>query len=170
MSWKHLGGCKPKTASERFNVYAMPVPEAGCWLWLGPTSHNGYGRFKVNGRSVVASRYSWETAYGPIPPGHQVCHKCDTPSCVNPLHLFTGTAAENELDKMRKGRQSKGASHNASIKNRAAGERGGMAKLSSLEVAAIRSDNRPQRAIAASYGVTQALVSSIKLNKIWRNS
>ena len=73
------------------NEYLMnnyiPVPESGCWLWLGAEKGNGYGNVKQGRRNTTAHRRSWEEHNGPIPKGMHVCHKCDTPSCVNPDHL-----------------------------------------------------------------------------------
>lgn len=50
---------------------------------------------------------------GPIPDGYFVCHKCDTPACVNPDHLFVGTNADNVADRDKKGRVAKGPAHYA---------------------------------------------------------
>jgi hypothetical protein len=36
--------------------------------------------------------------------GELVCHKCDTPLCCNPDHLFAGSAKDNFLDMKQKGR------------------------------------------------------------------
>ena len=93
---------------------ATPVPEAGCWLWLGSVSPDGYGRVIIGGKKVLAHRVAWEQVRGPIPQGMCVCHKCDTPACVNPSHLWLGTHTENMRDMSLKGR---GRNH-ASATNR----------------------------------------------------
>lgn len=78
-----------------------------CWPWTGAASDEGYGRFLLNGRNggyVMAHRYAWEQANGPIPDGLFVLHRCDNPRCVNPWHLFLGTKGDNNRDRAAKGR------------------------------------------------------------------
>jgi hypothetical protein len=72
----------------------------GCWLWTGATTDEGYGKIEAR----AAHRYFYLSLVGPIPEGMILCHKCDTPPCVNPDHLFVGTPLDNALDKMAKGR------------------------------------------------------------------
>ncbi|MGD4429391.1 HNH endonuclease signature motif containing protein, partial [Xanthomonas citri pv. citri] len=83
---------------------SIPVPESGCWLWLGAEKGNGYGNVKEGRRNTTAHRRSWEEHNGPIPKGMHVCHKCDTRPCINPDHLFLGTRKQNMADCVAKDR------------------------------------------------------------------
>jgi hypothetical protein len=93
-----------------------PEPNSGCWLWALAWGEKNYARSHRNRRSILASRQTWELAYGPIPAGLCVLHRCDNPPCVNPAHLFLGTQADNLRDMVSKGRQNFGGSAAAARK------------------------------------------------------
>jgi len=79
--------------------------ESGCWLWMGGCTDLGYGLFHPGkGMNYGAHRFSAELA-GMDVKDKNVCHKCDTPSCVNPNHLFVSTQLGNMRDKVSKNRQ-----------------------------------------------------------------
>lgn len=75
-----------------------------CWAWLAGKDKDGYGKIKINGKTLQAHRVSWVIHNGCIPEGLSVLHVCDNPSCVNPKHLFTGTTLDNMRDRDAKGR------------------------------------------------------------------
>ena len=89
------------------NVLCRMLPKidfsGDCWIWQGPVNKKGYG-WTWNGKSAHAHREMYHIFNGPIPDGLFVLHHCDTPGCVNPKHLFLGTAKDNIQDCIRKGR------------------------------------------------------------------
>lgn len=108
----------------------VPVdqPELGpCWLWTGCRTPEGYGKLKFDGRYYRAHRLAYELTHGPIPAGFFACHRCDTPPCVRPSHLFLGTHTENNRDAKAKGRNARGDAHGLRLHpgTAAAGERNG---------------------------------------------
>ena len=134
---------------EWFGLFFVLEPNSGCWLWRRYLDNKGYGRINVGGKAKYAHRVSWELYRSKIPFGVHVLHKCDVPACVNPEHLFLGTAAHNAHDKTLKGRAAK--------------------KLTAETVRAIRSDPRNDRQVACAYGVSFSLISQVRLRQVWKH-
>lgn len=133
---------------------------ATCWNWTGALTSGGYGNCKENGRVVRAHRKAWELVNGPIPAGMWVLHHCDNRRCVNPAHLFLGTARDNAVDCVRKGRMYRVP------KNRLRrGERAKSAKFTMDQVRQMRQmyTGKPEqrKQIAARFGVNIRTLSDI---------
>lgn len=144
-------------------------PDLGnCWLWVGGRYPSGYGSFGTGGRgkSGRAHRVAWSLTYGEIPDGIHVLHKCDTPACVRPAHLFLGDHRANMADMANKGRRASGEV--MSLTKR--GAKHPAAKLAPLDVQSIRrryAEGESSSAIGLSYGVSRQTVADIAAGRTW---
>ncbi len=130
-----------------------------CWLWRNATNADGYGVLAVGGRgTALAHRVSYEVYVGDIPEGLYVLHRCDTPACVNPAHLFLGTHQDNMDDRDKKGRgvQPSGTEHHA-------------AKLNPAIVREIRSSEKSLRELGRLYGVGFRTIHKVKHGITWKD-
>lgn len=151
-----------RTSEERFwSKVSITSDTNRCWLWNGVVDKRGYGKtgYIIDGkRSYTAHRTAFYMFYKINPLTQHVCHRCDNPSCVNPYHLFLGTAQKNSDDKVAKNRQSQGDQHHWS-------------KLTFEKVEQIKKmikDGDSQRVIAERFGIAQSNVSFINTGLTWK--
>ena len=136
--------------------------ENGCWEWQGPLLPTGYAQIGIGSRhegKVRVHRAMFEIFKGPIPDELYVLHTCDNRCCVNPDHLFLGTAKDNTQDMLRKGR--------------ARGIRGSQNKSSKLteenvlEIRSLLGQGAYHKNLAEIYGVATSTISRIAQGKKW---
>jgi len=137
--------CK-RTVAQNIAACTKRDTSTGCLEWTGHRDEWGYGRYGADKR---AHRVSYAEAFGPIPDGMLVCHRCDNPRCVEPSHLFLGTNGDNTADRIFKGRCC-------------------FAKLTREQVAVIRQDSRSRSIVADEYGVSITTIRRIRSGKSWR--
>lgn len=78
--------------------------ERGCLEYQGYRHPKGYGQVGMKDGNEATHRVVYRGKRGPIPEGWDVCHTCDNPPCVNPLHLFAAPRVANLIDMRNKGR------------------------------------------------------------------
>lgn len=134
-----------------------------CWLWTGKPSSRGYGKMNLGKVNAFAHRISYALHHGEEPGKFMVCHTCDNRICVNPHHLFLGTAAENNEDMTQKGRRRHGVAYGADAPQ---------AKLTADQVIEIRASYSHKRigdgrAVARRYGISPSQAGRILRRETW---
>lgn len=99
--WKKYGNVlvevrgKATGYEDSMRLYAMRT-SGDCVLWMGPTNEKGYGRAKFDGNpDRYVHRVVWEKAYGKVPVGYEIDHKCRQKNCISLICLRLATRAEN---------------------------------------------------------------------------
>jgi hypothetical protein len=150
-----------KSPEERFWREVGRGSDAECWLWTGAKSGSmpgkQYGYFNQGKVRYSTHRFSYQLHHGPIPAGMFVCHRCDTPSCVNPAHLFLGTPSDNMRDKYAKDRSN------------TVGQTHPFATLTDEDVYAIRADARSHRDVARDFNTSESNVRVIRKRCAWKH-
>jgi hypothetical protein len=132
-----------------------------CWRWTASTTRGGYGNFAVKKHVIKrAHRVAWVITYGAVPAGLWVLHRCDTPLCVRPEHLFLGTPGDNTADMVGK-RRARG--HPGSLAPNAI-----LGEEDVLAIRAARAIGTPVKALAAQYGVARSTISHVTHDR-WRH-
>lgn len=138
-----------------------------CEIVYNPSwrDRNGYAQVmrrggRKNTRHRKAHRFVWELYRGPIPEGMFVLHACDTPACVALDHLRLGTVADNNRDRVERGRS-------------VAGERHHNSRLTDELVIEIRERHAAGgitlQELAAEYGVGRHAIWCVVKRKTWRH-
>jgi len=146
---------------DRLMNKAAFIPECGCWIWTGAYGSTGYGSFWLDGKNIGAHRASWILHGMEVSAGDVLCHRCDTPGCINPAHLSVGSQRDNILDMHAKGRQHSNA-----------GSRHGLHKVTEADVRLIRSRGRAgesSHSIARDFPIAASTIRGILSGKEWRH-
>lgn len=144
----------PDTFDRLMSMAKIQSPEM-CWpiqTWL---NKDGYGVLRVKGRKERAHRVMF-SLFAPGVFAPVVRHTCNNPACINPAHLREGTPKDNAMDRVIAGR-------GGNLK----GECNGRAKLTDLDVIAIRSSQLSGAELARQLGVSRVLVCRIRRGQAW---
>ena len=152
-------------ARKKIRECCIPEPNSGCWIFTEYTNPEGYGMLSWNGKRLLAHRLSYIAFVGEIPEGLCVLHRCDTPCCVNPNHLWIGSRGDNNRDMTVKGRHTK--------INPYCGEINHLSKLTETEVAELLVMRHLRGVstykIAKKLGLSRTNVQDICRGRIWKH-
>lgn len=132
-----------------------------CWPWTAATNAGGYGVIGLShDRTGLATHVSLGLAGKPREGDAHACHTCDNPPCVNPVHLWWGTLADNNRDMHAKGRW---------VNNIPKGIAQKGAKLTEDAVREIRSSPLNNVELGAKFGVSATLIWKVRNRDLWRH-
>lgn len=149
--------------NRKFDERYVIVSETGCWIWTGAvTNHqtHTYGNLPVRkSKNHKAHRYAAARFLKKnLHRNDFVCHTCDVPECVNPDHLYVGSAKTNAHDREKRSRNTylRGEQHN-------------MCKLTEEQVIEIFTLAGSHKQIAEKFGISRPTVTAIKNGRLWNH-
>jgi hypothetical protein len=136
------------------------ITESGCHVCTSHSLRDGYPQVNRGGRKGLLSRHILREKLGrELQEGLGALHTCGNRLCINPEHLYEGTATDNMLDSLYHG--------TANCLNMI-GEKCPWSKLTEEDVRYIR--NHPeetQRSLAKKYGVSATVVWRARKGLSW---
>lgn len=129
-----------------------------CWLWQAAINGQGYGVFKLDGKSQSAHRVAFMLENGAFAEAN-TCHTCDNKLCCNPTHLYDGTDQQNVRDAVGRGQHPRG-------------ERHGRAKLTDQLVQEMRREHQEGASLVLlgrKYGVSDVTAGRVCRRVIWKH-
>jgi hypothetical protein len=146
------------TIADRLNA-KLVRRDNGCLDWTGSTTGSvGHGHIARGGGhhngNEATHRVAWMLEYGRIPEDKFVLHRCDSPACAEPTHLYLGDDADKVREMDSKGRRVT-----------AHGETHSQTKLSDYYVAQLRADAPyvSYATLAAHYGISATHARNLAL-------
>ena len=179
------GRHRTQPIAERLWSQVLKAEADACWLWQGRKNNKGYGLITLgHDTTMLVHRLAYELTYGTIMPGLFCLHRCDTPLCCRPDHLWLGSQTDNMRDMSQKGR-SIGQRHPERMargeRNGAythpekvlRGEQNGQSKLTDAIVREIRqmhaSKQWTRKQIGAFFGVGKSAIDKVLARQVWKH-
>lgn len=148
---------KERTEEDFWRRVSIPENPNGCWLWTGPTKTYGYGIASYRRRNYRAHRLAYELFYGPFDSGLLVLHLCRNRHCVNPDHLYLGTAQDNANDAINDGTTLKGQKNKAST----------LGNADVVQIKKMLAAKVPHRTIGGIFKIHKTAISKISRGISW---
>jgi hypothetical protein len=132
------------------------VSDSGCFICTSHARniHGGHSVFQMNGKKLFIHRYIYEQCFGEIPNGVIIRHTCDTPECINPEHLITGSHKDNALDRVQRNRS-------------AIGTQNGRSKLTEDQAMFIKHSDLSSWKLAQQFKVDPKTIRDIMAGNTW---
>lgn len=124
-----------------------------CWQWTFRQNSKGYAFIAFKGKEYLIHRVSYHYYNKGFDVELQINHTCDNRLCVNPKHLYAGTAKQNTKDATNKNRLGK---INLDIANTIRQDR--------------INNNISQRGLAKKYSLSKSTIVSILNEVSWNEN
>jgi predicted DNA-binding protein YlxM (UPF0122 family) len=133
--------------------------ETECWNWKDMKDDGvHYPNFWDGSVQLGAHRFSLQIKIGrKLRKGEFALHRCDKKTCVNPNHLFVGTAKDNSADMVAKGRKEYGSRVYGSV----------LVEEQVVEIRNKYKEGTDMKSIAELYGISYENVAAIISGKTW---